>query len=801
LIFGGRRARAERALLLGLCAASLIMLCQRARAETDLPTASLYGGVGLLDTRTARFMPDGYLSFSGAMHDPDDRIAGTFQIFPWAEVTFRYSINYAAKAPNNPQRALYDRSFDLKLRLSHEDDYFPELAIGFQDIIGTGVYAGEYLVASKHFGPIDATIGMGWGRLASCPRFGGGACSASIGFANPFGLISSRFKSRPGDSSTTGGQPLFQSWFHGQDVGIFGGIEYTTPIRHLKLQVEYSSDRYLQEKENGGIDFGYPVNVGLTYRLWEATDVGIAFMHGRTIAAHLTFMLDPGEDHSLQRIDQAPHFRARNRDSVDVLRRYAATNAPAAPGDPTHVEFVDLTAPAGNAPGVAPWHVEFTDLTTPPHARQIDSPPGNDSVPAPSVVPRPAPLAPHPSTSEERAAAVAKILVDLAAQQLEIEGVDLSGSRARVVINNTRYRRDTEAIARAARVLSADAPLDVDVFEIATWREGVPLATVALPRDEIDRLARWQSSPIELWHVSTIEPASPTPPAFVSRGYPRFRWNVYPLTQQEFFDPDNPVFFGFYLGADSSLELARGLSLDASVSGSLYDNFSDIRRKSNSVLPHVRSDVSEYLKDGRYGFRDLMANYRFKLTPETYARVAAGYLEDMFAGVGGEILYRPFGKRWAVGADLWAVQQRDFNRLFGLRDYHTVTGHLVLYYQLPWHDLEMRIHAGRYLAGDWGATFELVRRFESGIEIGGWFTRTNVPAAQFGEGSFDKGIRITIPLEWVVPFGTQSSYNMALRPTQRDGGQMLLGDATLYDMIEPSDYGAMMSQWRSVFRP
>ena len=54
-----------------------------------LPTASNYGGVGLLDMRNARFMPDGYLSLTGSLKVPDDRIALTFQALPWLETTIR----------------------------------------------------------------------------------------------------------------------------------------------------------------------------------------------------------------------------------------------------------------------------------------------------------------------------------------------------------------------------------------------------------------------------------------------------------------------------------------------------------------------------------------------------------------------------------------------------------------------------------------------------------------------------------------------------------------------------------------
>jgi hypothetical protein len=207
------------------------------------------------------------------------------------------------------------------------------------------------------------------------------------------------------------------------------------------------------------------------------------------------------------------------------------------------------------------------------------------------------------------------------------------------------------------------------------------------------------------------------------------------------------------------------------------------------------------LKEGKYGIDNLLASYYFKVGSAVYGRAAAGYLEDMFAGAGGEILYRPYAKRWAIGANLWAVQQRDFNRLFGLRDYQTITGHVSLYYETPWHDISLRLHAGRYLAKDYGATFELARVFDTGVQISAWVTLTNVSAQKFGEGSFDKGIAIRIPVEWALPFGSQSALDTEVRPIQRDGGQRLNGVQQLYDMTQRSSYGEMLRQWDSVFHP
>jgi hypothetical protein len=75
-----------------------------------------------------------------------------------------------------------------------------------------------------------------------------------------------------------------------------------------------------------------------------------------------------------------------------------------------------------------------------------------------------------------------------------------------------------------------------------------------------------------------------------------------------------------------------------------------------------------------------------------------------------------------------------------------------------------------------------------------------VPFHKFGEGSFDKGIRIIIPTEWAVPFGTSTDYELDLRPIQRDGGQKLENDAILYGMTQTSSDSDLERQWPDVFK-
>ena len=73
-------------------------------------------------------------------------------------------------------------------------------------------------------------------------------------------------------------------------------------------------------------------------------------------------------------------------------------------------------------------------------------------------------------------------------------------------------------------------------------------------------------------------------------------------------------------------------------------------------------------------------NYFTNPLQNIYAKVSGGILENMFGGIGGEILYKPFYKNWGVSIDMWRVRQREYDMRFKFRDYSTTTGFLNLYY-------------------------------------------------------------------------------------------------------------------------
>jgi hypothetical protein len=204
----------------------------------------------------------------------------------------------------------------------------------------------------------------------------------------------------------------------------------------------------------------------------------------------------------------------------------------------------------------------------------------------------------------------------------------------------------------------------------------------------------------------------------------------------------------------------------------LYNDFT-ASRPADSRLPNVRTQVARYLVDGESGIEQFYAEHKKSVSPSVHTRVYAGILEAMYGGLGGEVLYSPYKQRWALGLNVNAVKQREFERNFKFRDYETITAHVSAYYASPFYNVDMAVHIGRYLAKDRGYTFEARRTFDSGFSLGGFFTRTNVSAEDFGEGSFDKGLFFRIPFDGILPGNTRAAYSTILRPLERDGGRRL----------------------------
>ena len=256
----------------------------------DPYSQSTYGGIGLIDTPTARFSNDGEFGFGVSSEAPYNRLYAKMQFFPWMEAVLRYTegthLGYYGDTYRISQ-TWKDKGLDVKIRLFEENTNRPELALGFMDLGGSGSFGSEYLVASKRFGNIDWSIGLGWGRLGGVDHFD-----------NIIGWLDSERKVRGGYGGL-GGTINFKNFFSGERVAVFGGFEYFTPIDNLSFKLEYDTSSYtgigapikIKEADSDIFELDSRFNYAMNYRVnigeKDKLDLSLGLVRGNTVYANL----------------------------------------------------------------------------------------------------------------------------------------------------------------------------------------------------------------------------------------------------------------------------------------------------------------------------------------------------------------------------------------------------------------------------------------------------------------------------------------------------------------------------------
>lgn len=787
-----------------------------------------FGGTGLIQTPIARAAEDGqaYAGFTYVW--PYSRYFITVQGLPWLEATLRYTSvanRYYGPIDFSGTQSYKDRGIDVKVRLVKGDATWPNIAVGLRDIAGTGLFGSEYIVADQTFGDFDISLGMGWGNMGSAGHF-----------RNPFSLISKKFDDRSG-SYTAGGGALSTDFFRGRNVALFGGVSWQTPVEGLRLKVEYDPNDYQHEPLDNKLKQDTPINIGLDYKPWDWLQVGTALERGNRAMVRFAMTSNFHTAKGPGKIDPPPPPLMQPAATAEAASPPPSAVPAAAGGEEAvrtglgrqaaldglslqhfgriggEIQITVAGAPLRDGNAVAydlarraaelapdfkgkvritrveynlPWMVSSYDAA----ALRAD---------APLPVSK-APKAPAKDRGQPPSEAVRKELGEqLKKQGLFLQAADYRAPKVTLFVGNGRYRQMPKAIGRAARTVAGVLPADYQEIEVIFVDNGMEMLSATLYRSDLEQaLSPHGGSIEEAWMRTRIERPTMTMDQAShpeESRFPGFGWNIRPAFRQTLGRPESFILYQAWLRLNGSVVLAPGLNMSGGVGIDIDNNFDKMRIPSDSLLPHVRSDIKNYLQEGTTAMTHLQADYTRRIATDTYARIYGGYLEEMFGGVGSEVLYKPFGADWAIGLDVAWAKQRDYNQWFKFRDYDVVTGHLTGYYHYEPMGVDARLKVGRYLAGDKGATIEMSRTFDSGITVGAFATFTDVSAKEFGEGRFDKGIYFVIPLDNLYVKSTRGSLGWLWRPLTRDGGQTLSNRRALIGQLEAADGSKLRRDW------
>ena len=385
---------------------------------------------------------------------------------------------------------------------------------------------------------------------------------------------------------------------------------------------------------------------------------------------------------------------------------------------------------------------------------------------------------------------------------ITLNAVSITGDTAQVRYTNTTYRSEAQALGRVARILTNEVPPNVETFILEPMQRGIPLSSTTLKRSDIEALANTADAAANLQARSVTTDAGPrdglTP---VADPVSAFQWGISPYIQLIVFNGDAPVQADVGLDFTGQYKIRPNLVLEGNIRQSALGEreIADITENENDY-PNVRTDSRFYGVDGTPIVTDLTLAHYSRPGNDLYGRVTLGYLEQMYGGVSGELLWKPVDSNLAIGAEVNVVQQRDFDGGFGFQDYDTVTGHVSAYYSFD-NGFHTQLDVGRYLAGDWGASFALDREFDNGWKVGAYFTLTDMPFDDFGEGSFDKGIRITVPHDFFLGTASRNEVNTTLNSLTRDGGARVNVDGRLYEIVRDGHTaGPLGDTWGRVWR-
>ena len=243
-----------------------------------------HGVLGLINTPSARTYEEsnfGATYFSG---EDDKKITLTSNPFDWLEASFFYTnlenLRYCG-VESDPVCAQdsKDKGFNVKFKV-RDEDRFPAIAIGINDIAGTGYYSSEYIVGSYGINRIDLHFGLGWGTLNGSDNT----------INNPFSYVHNSFNNRPTNIVGEGGQFQPSRYFSSNSVSPFYGLAYKL---NKKTLLKFERDTTLTP---GRVIYDIPkskYSYGLEYDVNDNFTLGLASERGNYITFKVIYKQNP----------------------------------------------------------------------------------------------------------------------------------------------------------------------------------------------------------------------------------------------------------------------------------------------------------------------------------------------------------------------------------------------------------------------------------------------------------------------------------------------------------------------------
>ncbi len=356
-------------------------------------------------------------------------------------------------------------------------------------------------------------------------------------------------------------------------------------------------------------------------------------------------------------------------------------------------------------------------------------------------------------------------------------------------------------IGHAARVMANHSEDSIEQFGFQPHFSGLKGPHLHVMRKDIERaLLTDTASANEIYHNASFA----APRNGRCRETLKAVWDLELNHKADLSDSDHAPIIKSEVIVNNRIHFAGSFLATVSARYLLYDNFKKDNgfRLLNRTDP-VRQDELGYLQN-RFGLNRIMLSGFATLVEDFYIAGHAGYLEEMFMGLGGEFLYRPHDSAFSLGGEVWSVMKRVpyAGSFLAVEDSIQKTSALLnLWYDTPVLPMNFGLSAGRFLDGDIGYQIHSTYKPAAGWQLKAYATHSAQDDATVTKRDSENWIfggRLTMPLGRIKNIPDNSRQTVTIEPFARDHGQTLDNSYPLYDLTDAWQLRNIKTHWQDI---
>lgn len=365
-------------------------------------------------------------------------------------------------------------------------------------------------------------------------------------------------------------------------------------------------------------------------------------------------------------------------------------------------------------------------------------------------------------------------------------------------VSRTSYVRQA---ADTIRLAANNAGETIEAISVQPHFSGLKGPKLVVIRRDVERaLLHHQGSSAEIYHNARQVDTSPSACFFGLRE----SMDVNIRHRLDLFDTDQSPLYVADALVRGRLHLGGYFMASLGVKVMLYQNLeNDPNLFQVNRNDPIRKDFLAYNFDD-LAMDHLLFSGFFTPKPDWYLAGHLGYVDDNFAGLGLETLYRPRTSPFSIGADIWATYKRDIyggHHLFGYHpDQRQVSALVNGWYDMPDRPISLGLSAGRFLDGDYGIEGRAIYKPAPGWRVEGFAAySTETDQTLSGDDThLFAGIKLTMPLGLLRHVPEHTTQTVAVAPLARDKAQRIHNPYPLYDLTDPWATQNLYRYWGNI---